>query len=244
MKKTEKIIYEDDSVFSFPVNHSDFPGASGSPTLNDQGQVVGVLSIGYINLVSAVIKINPLKNFTVGDTGQNCEAISFKNCFKKEIENLRNLAKQNYTMAQFRLGFTYFYGQGVTKNYELAFYWMKKAAEQGDASAQRNLGFMFLNGQGVPQSYEQAFLWWQQAARQGDPIAQNNLGLMYLLKGYGVIQNDKLAFDWIKKAAEQGYALAQTNLALMYKNGEGVPQNNELAKYWLQKAAEQGFALN
>ena len=44
MKKIGNIYYETNSRFSFPVNHSIIRGASGSPVLNDQGQVVGVLS--------------------------------------------------------------------------------------------------------------------------------------------------------------------------------------------------------
>ena len=68
MKKTGRINHENDSFFSFPTNHSDLIGASGSPTLNDQGQAIGVLSQGYSNLVYS-IKINNLKNLTKGDIG-------------------------------------------------------------------------------------------------------------------------------------------------------------------------------
>ena len=62
MKKVGEINYENDHFFSFPVNHSEFEGASGSPVLNNQGQVVGVLSRGDVNLMFA-IKINYLTDF-------------------------------------------------------------------------------------------------------------------------------------------------------------------------------------
>ena len=231
---------KDDSVFSFPVNHSDLYGTSGSPVLNDQGQVAGVLSKGVVNSI-LTIKTNRLKNFTAGDTGQNCEFMSIKNCLEKDIENLKNLAKQNYAPAQQELAYIYDRGIEVNQNYKEAFYWYKKVAEQGLVLAQRNLGALYyFNREGVPQNYEEAFLWWQKAARQGDPIAQNSLGLMYF-NGYGVPQNYKLAFDLLQQSAEQGFAEAQFNLGFMYDNEAGVPQNDELAEYWYQQAAEQGY---
>ena len=68
VKKTGKINHEDDYFFSFPVNHSALYGASGSPVLNNQGQVIGVFSQALENLIYS-IKINHLKKLIKGDIG-------------------------------------------------------------------------------------------------------------------------------------------------------------------------------
>ena len=207
--------------FYFPINHSNPHGTSGSPVLNNQGQVVGALTGAVGNLIFTT-KTNPLQNFIARNIGQNCETMNIKNCLEKEIENLNHLAKQNYAPAQKELGFTYYENQ----NYKTAFYWLLKAALQGDVFAQYNLGVMNLNGSGVPKNYEQAFYWFQKAALQGYAPAQLHLGNMYLLRK-GVIQNDNLALFWYQKAALQGFTKAQKNLAFMHKNGRGTPQNDE-----------------
>ena len=81
IKKIGEINHENDHFFSFPINHSNLLGASGSPVLNNQGQLVGVLFQGHGNLAYS-IKINNLKNLIKGEIGQNCETMSIKNCLK------------------------------------------------------------------------------------------------------------------------------------------------------------------
>lgn len=119
-------------------------------------------------------------------------------------------------------------GEGVTRNYTQAMYWLKKAAEQGSAPAQFNLALV--------QDDTQAIYWFEKAAEQGYAAAQVNSGMMYK-KGLGIAQNYTQAIYWFTKAAEQGLASAQYNLALMYYDGLGVPQNYKVA-YILFNVAE------
>ena len=238
IKKTGRINQEHDYIFSFPVNHSDLYGASGSPALNDQGQVVGVLFKAAKNLVF-VIKNKSLKNLITGNIGKSCEAISFKNCLDKEIENLKILAKQGSPIAQYELAWNYRYERGVIQNDKLALHWFQKAAEQDYAIAQVSLGHMYNSGEGVIQNHKLALHWYQKAARQGDIQAQYYVGYMHY-NGKGIPQNYELAFLWFQKAAQQGATPAQNILATMYYNGEGVAQNYEKAFVWFQKAALQG----
>ena len=123
-------------------------------------------------------------------------------------------AKQGNAEYQYVLG-THYYN---IKDYNLAVYWTKKAADQGLISAQSNLGVCYFNGQGVNQDYDQAVFWYQKAADQGLISAQNNLALCYV-KGTGVSQSHSMAAYWYKKAAEQGDAEAQVQLGILYKNG-------------------------
>ena len=163
-KNTGKISYENDSLFMFPVSHSNLFGTSGGPILNEQGQLVGVLFGGGRNILNAT-KINHLKNLITGNIGQNCEAISSKNCLEKEIENLIYLVEQNYIPAQFQLAKIYY---NLNRNVE-AMQWLKKVAQQGHVQAQYDLGAMYFSEH---QNYERAQHWFQQAAEQGYPKAQ------------------------------------------------------------------------
>ena len=70
--------------------------------------------------------------------------------------------------AQFKLGIMYYDGEGVTRDYQQAFTWFKRAADQGHADAQALLGMLYYKGEGVPQDYNQAALWLQKAIDQGE----------------------------------------------------------------------------
>ena len=237
MKKTGKINYEDDYLFSFPSNHYKLYGASGSPVLNAQGQVVGIyFRGGNTNLILA-IKLNHFKKPIA--IGQNCKSKSIKICIKKEMENLRIIAKQGHTLAQKQLAYFYYKGRETNQNYKLASYWFLQAAKQGDSIAQYELAIMYYEGKGVVQNFKEALELFYKSAEQGYFLAQNNLAMMYF-EGKGIDQNFTKALEWYQKAAEQNYANAQNELGSMYYEGKGVVQNFKEALKWFQKAAEQG----
>ena len=105
-------------------------------------------------------------------------------------------------VSQHRAGDDYYYGRGgVTRDYEKAMFWYRKAADRGDASSQFQLGYMYYRGDGVVQDYEEAAFWYRKAAEQGYDLAQYILGRMYE-DGEGVTQNDEKAAHWYQKAAE------------------------------------------
>ncbi|HCT66923.1 tetratricopeptide repeat protein, partial [Hydrogenobaculum sp.] len=114
--------------------------------------------------------------------------------------------------AEDNLGYMYLFGKGgVSKDYQKALYWIKKAAHQGDALGEATLGHMYAEGLGVPQDYSKALYWFKKAAKQGLAQAENNLGYMYA-EGLGVPQDYNEAVYWLQKAAEQGLAQAKINL--------------------------------
>ena len=51
--------------------------------------------------------------------------------YKTAIKELKPVAEQGDSLAQFNLGLMYYNGRGVTKDYTEAIKWYKKAAEQG-----------------------------------------------------------------------------------------------------------------
>ena len=159
--------------------------------------------------------------------------------YAKALKYYQYAAEKNDNHAQFRLGYMYDMGKGVTQNYAEAMKWYLKAANQGHVSAQNNIGVMYEMGKGVKQDYSEANKWYQKAAEQGYASAQYSLGVN-LYFGKGITQNYTEAFNWLLKAAESGDAASQYNVGTMYQNGQGVKQDYSEALKWYTKASEQG----
>lgn len=134
--------------------------------------------------------------------------------------------------SQYDLGNKYYFGVGVSMDYQKAIEWYQKAADQGYAQAQCSLGVMYANGEGVSKDYQKAAEWHQKAAEQGLAEAQFNLGLMYA-NGDGFLKDYQKAAEWYQKAAEQGDTRAQFNLGLMYAYGDGVSKDYKQAYTYL-----------
>ena len=81
-----------------------------------------------------------------------------------DVQKITKLANSGDTEAQNNLGYRYYSGQGVSKNYAEAIKWFRMAANQGFAEAQFNLGTMYYNGEGVLQNYTEAMKWYKKAA--------------------------------------------------------------------------------
>ena len=235
IKKKEYPIQLEGFTYSFPVNHSDLPGASGSPVLNNQGEVVGLLSDGSGNLIAA-IHHNILKNLIEGDLGLSClDFINIISCIIEEVKNLKNKSEQGHALAQYKLAQEYLKDKETEESKEEAFYWHQASANQAYAPAQYMLALMYYKGEGIEENKEKAFYWYQESARQGFSLAQYMLALMYY-KGEGIEENKEKAFYWCQESAKQGDALAQHLLAVLYYE-EGVI---EKAIYWAQESARQG----
>ena len=73
-------------------------------------------------------------------------------------------AKAGDQVAQYKLGYYYFLGNGVPIDYVQAAVWWRKAADQGYPDAQNNLGVLYNAGKGVPQSFAEAYFWQNLAA--------------------------------------------------------------------------------
>lgn len=76
-------------------------------------------------------------------------------------------AAQNDVDGMSLLGACYYNGEGTTKDYSKAFYWLRMAAEHDHAYSQFLVGCCFLEGNGVAQSNEDAKYWFQKALDNG-----------------------------------------------------------------------------
>jgi TPR repeat protein len=123
------------------------------------------------------------------------------------IADMRARAMRGQAKAQFDLGVSYRFGQGVSQSYDEAVKWYRKAAEQGYAKAQFNLGVCYDTGRGVPQNYMEAVKWYRKAAVQGHAKAQFNLGVSYKY-GQGVTRDYVESYAWLSLSAAGGETIA------------------------------------
>ena len=123
---------------------------------------------------------------------------------KEEFKKLKEKAEKsgvNCASTQYNLGYAYYDGNGVTKNYKQAVGWFRKAAWNGHEYAHFYLARCYKDGTGVEKDLKQAAQHFKCAARNGDSTALSNLGLCYL-NGDGVRKNLKKAKELFKRARE------------------------------------------
>lgn len=88
-------------------------------------------------------------------------------------------ARMGHKESMFNLGYSYYYGEGTTKNYDLAVYWYRKAAELGMNKAWTNLGVCYRNGNGVVKDTDRALELYKKAAELGDEQGKKNYDKLY-----------------------------------------------------------------
>ena len=239
LKKIGSVLDEDSYFYTFPVNYSKLGGLSGSPVLNEKGEVVGVTSMASMNIAIA-IKAKFLQEFIAGKEAISCSHMRAKICLQKDMEAIKNLSDAGGAYGQYALAWMYSNGIGVEKDEEKAFEWYKKSTKLNYAPAQFALAWIYFNGIGVEKDEEKAFEWYEKSAKLNFAPAQFALAGMYL-NGIGVEKDEEKAFEWYEKSAKLNYAPAQLNLAEMYSNGVGVEKDEEKAFEWCEKSAKLNY---
>ncbi len=155
------------------------------------------------------------------------------------LELYRQAAESGIADAQLLLGFLYFNGETVGKDYANALKWFTKAAGQGDARSEAQLGIMYENGTGVPQDYRKAAQWFRKSAEKNFGLSQNSLGLLYAV-GKGVGKDFTQAHVWLNLAAAQGFQDAKENRDEVAKRmtPEQIVQAQKMAREWLTKRSQ------
>jgi len=90
----------------------------------------------------------------------------------EDLADLRQMARQGYSFAQYSLGLMYEAGQGVPQSDMQAAHWVRLAAEQGLYAAQSELGAMYFDGRGVPKNYIASYMWAVLGAARGNEAAK------------------------------------------------------------------------
>ena len=219
---------------------------------------IGLLGIQFLGSGSYLGDIN-------WGRSQNYEEAMRWYRYREAVKWYRKAAEQGYAMAQYRLGFMYYFGRAVedveqesksdSVNGNEVFY----IKEEVSYTKEHEDLVYSINGickvfrrpparRGVSQNYEKALLWYRKAAEQGHAQAQFNLGAMYAL-GQGIAQDNKEAIRWLHKVAEYVDVETQFYLGKMYdkkwtheKAEESFPRDDEQVVFWYHKVAEQGHA--
>jgi len=111
---------------------------------------------------------------------KKADALLDKEKYDKALPILEELANQGYVPAQSWLGWCYFSGNAVSKDYAKAVEWFLKAAKQGYAQAQFCLGCCFEIGNGIQQNYSVAGIFFDKAANQNFVGARNKFNNLKL----------------------------------------------------------------
>jgi len=142
---------------------------------------------------------------------------------------------------QYKIGATYYHGEGIPQDYAEAAVWFRRASENEHAEAQYALGLMSHDGKGMPRDPAEAASWYRKASKHGHAGAQCALGGMHQF-GVGMAQDAAEAAKWYQLAAEQGKVEAQLSLGFAHRSGFGVPQCDYKAAKWFREAAKGGDA--
>lgn len=191
-------------------------------------------------------ELEAIKAFTIAcEKGYANAFYELALCYKQSGDNDKALecykqgAAKNEKNSTYALALCYFYGTGVTKNYDLAFENFKKAVDLNNKNANSMLGYCYESGVGTEINYEKAFNCYLVAAELGDSNSQYNLACLYK-NGKGTEKNLTEAVKWFTLSAEQGNTYSQYALAYRYLNGEGVHKSNEEYEKWITKSAMAG----
>lgn len=101
---------------------------------------------------------------------EQCDDHRNKTEYLKELELIKRFhtqAKQGDAEAQKKLGYMYYKGFGVKKDYKEALKWYRRSAKQNHPSSQYALGIMYMNGHGVKCNYDTGMYWLKQSAKNG-----------------------------------------------------------------------------
>jgi hypothetical protein len=202
-----------------------FPGSSGSPVVNAQGEVIGIETaalvgkpdINFAIPVDRFSGLSPnyreLQSPPTADQGVRPVVIgpdSQADAIKKDMQ----LADSGDPAAQVRLAVRYEQGQDVSQNCFEALNLYRKAADQGNLPAQFRLGRMYFSGECMGQNLSEAVKWMRTAAERGFPDAQMFFGKMSF-NGEGMARDRVAACMWMILAASRGNREANNFLRLM-----------------------------
>ena len=114
------------------------------------------------------------------------------------LDDLRSLAQQGDTTAEFTLGARYATGDEVPQSYSEAVRWFSKAAEQGHVVAQATLGAYYWAGRGVPQDVSKAYFWSILARAGGDEASKYRAAVLTSrMSRAQVLAAQQQADEWI-----------------------------------------------
>lgn len=218
------------------------------------GAIIAFIGVGVYS-VNASIEAGPEVKFgtkisaMLGDANAEYRIGASLNGAEK-VKWLEKAATHGHADAQAELGYCYYSGNGVVKDFKKALEWFQKAADNGNAAAMNNLAVCYDRGEGVPRDLNEAFKLYDKASAKGNLLATINLARMYE-QGKGTAQDKKKAFELFHQVAsnkdvfsseeyKENIANAMYNVGRMYFWGIGIEKNQKEAVKYLELAKDKG----
>lgn len=156
--------------------------------------------------------------------------------YDEALTCFQTAAKAGDASAQTWLGYMYQYGEGVTKNPQIAINMYNKAIAQNYPIAMRYFGDMYRDGDGIGKDPDKAFALYKKAADLNDSHSLLRVSQCYY-SGIGVVIDTVKSFEYCLQAAEAGNEYSYEQLAFHYL-GNGTEQNLENAAKYFELTAE------
>lgn len=164
-----------------------------------------------------------------------------KPTFSQAVALFAKAAAKGDGYAHTRIGYHYYYGIDVDKDYGKAIEYFNKGMAMGDGSAFLYMGYCYYFGNSVQRDDKEALKYFQKAADKNIADAVEKIGDMYY-NGYGVTENGPTASEYYLKAAEMEDKSAMQKIGRMYWLGKGVKVDFAKALYWFQQSAKRGYS--
>ncbi len=200
-----------------------FPGSSGSPLVNEQGDVIGIETAavpGNPNINLAV----PLERFaSLSPNFRQLQAlpapepapVAAQSRGLTDVPRKESAAADSSDpSAMVRLALAHELGQGVSKNCSEALSLYERAASRGSVEAEFHIGRMYYDGKCSGQKLSESARYLQKAADKGFPEAQRFFGLL-CYNGEGTARDKVRACMYLILSASQGNSEAQRLLRLV-----------------------------
>jgi TPR repeat protein len=127
---------------------------------------------------------------------------------ERELNELRCEVEDGHMYSAVILGHRFLVGEGVCKDFNLAFYWYKRAAEAGIPVAQVQMGHFYRDGCQIPRDIKTAMTWYKRAVDKGD--IPGMMALAELYRGwFGAKEDRAKALALYQKAAALGSSDAE-----------------------------------
>jgi len=190
------------------------------------------------------------------------EIVKGLECIKEEkyeeaFQHFGEAAKQGNAAGLYNMAICYANGQGVAKDEQLAFAFMKQAAESNVEVAYFGLANQYFQGFGTEKSLEKAEKWAKKAVEAKNQYTRNAQVLLTAIQrekrvdpklqealknGVQLWQEQKFeeALPDLEIAARAGHAAALRLIGIAYLTGNGVAQNPDKAYAFLEAAAFRG----
>ena len=147
-------------------------------------------------------------------------------------ENFKSYKKNSFHC--YVIGYCYFRGLGIEKDYEEAIKWLTKSAEKNNDLAMYFLAFVYER----KNMNQKAFYWYRKTIKHGNLLGIMGIAKMHMDRRSGLGRRE--AFQWYKEAAELGQTDAMNAVAVAYYYGMKVNRDSKKAFEWYIKSAKLG----